>query len=222
MIINIFSYPEYSKRREITIKYIKELIRVLKSKYGIHLCAEVVDGHRKYHSFSQFLIEFFESCKHHGKQIDIYWLGYLIWIIQKPSEDLLSYIKSSINSQDGFIKSLLVRTLKNSSKWNSVLGSQFIVLEDLKLRENQGAWGANIGEYPLGISIEITGYKESIFHEFLHLLGVKDGYNKITKSTNKDCENCWMQYDATKGKGLCEKHQEELKKFLEDKNVEYV
>ena len=66
----------------------------------------------------------------------------------------------------------------------------------------------------LNVALETIGYKESIFHEFLHQFGVSEGYD-FSKATSKGCENCWMQYNTTNGNGLCEKHQMELKRFIQ-------
>ena len=54
--INVFSYPEHSKRRSSTIKILESLIGILNSKYMIPLSAKVEDAHISYPHFSRFLI----------------------------------------------------------------------------------------------------------------------------------------------------------------------
>jgi hypothetical protein len=57
-------------------------------------------------------------------------------------------------------------------------------------------------------------YEELIFHEILHFLGADDGYDDETYETHKDCKNCWMQFEPSKGTGLCEAHFNQVKEFV--------
>lgn len=57
-------------------------------------------------------------------------------------------------------------------------------------------------------------YQELIFHEFLHFLGADDGYDDKTYETHKGCKNCWMQFEPTKGTGICEVHFNQVKEFV--------
>ena len=114
-----------------------------------------------------------------------------------------------------FIKPFLIEGKKKSNIFKNSLSTQIFFIKGCKLILEQGQWGVCIGTYPSGIAIETTGYKESIYHEFLHLFQVGDGYNVITKKTYYGCKNCWMQWDATKGQGLCKKHRLELSQFID-------
>ena len=95
---------------------------------------------------------------------------------------------------------------------------QFISLKKLELKNGQGPWGVTIGKYPFSVAIDACGYKEVIYHEFLHQLNVSEGYDENDYSNTCD-SLCWMQYIATKGKLLCEKHRKELVKFVKDKQL---
>ena len=77
----------------------------------------------------------------------------------------------------------------------------------------QGPYGTNVGVYPTGISVDTTGYREVIIHEFLHLFGISEGYDERSKKNT--CEpDCLMQWNATNGNRLCKKHLNEIKKFI--------
>lgn len=57
-------------------------------------------------------------------------------------------------------------------------------------------------------------YHQLIFHEILHFLGADDGYDDETYKTHKGCESCWMQFEPSKGTGLCEFHLIQVKEFV--------
>jgi hypothetical protein len=65
--------------------------------------------------------------------------------------------------------------------------------------------------------ILIEDYNEIIYHEFLHLLGVCDGYYKDL-TTKPGCEKCWMQWEPRKGNSLCEFHSNQLRNFIRINN----
>lgn len=87
---------------------------------------------------------------------------------------------------------------------------QFISLNNLSLKFDQGPWGITYSTYPFSIAIDAKGDKEVIYHEFLHQLNVSDGYDSELNSCNI---SCWMQYLPVKGKLLCEMHKNELVNF---------
>ncbi len=179
--INVFSYPENSKRCEKTIGHIRELVKILNEEYNIDLNVEVKDSHKVNTSFSKFTIDFFDSRKKNKKYIHTPNL-YRKCIERKQITDAI-----------------------------------FFAVEDIDIKDRP--FGQNLGKYPLCVAVETTGKKESIYHEFLHQLGVSEGYDKETKRIKKYCStNCWMQLNATNGKELCKYHQEELKRFLQKHN----
>jgi len=214
MKVSIFSYPENRKRRRLTIKVLETLIDIINSKYGIEFCIEVKDGHNAFPEFSCFLMKFFESCKRTYTYLDVKWLSYLNWIINIPDNDTLSSIKRLVGQDSEFLRPFLLEAKEYAEDWRPAIGAQFFALQDLQLKPGQGPWGTSQGEYPFSIAAETTGYKESIFHEFLHQFGVSEGYDRATKAPLKDCENCWMQWEATRGNELCIKHRGELASFI--------
>lgn len=207
---NVFSYPEHSKKRFFTIKALQKLINILNSKYEINLFIEVEDGHIAYPLFSRFLMKFLHSCKRTYDYLDIKWLSYINWIINAPKRDTLSPIEYLVEQDLKFLKPYLLEAQKNSKNWIKAIGLQFFSLQNLRLKPGQGPWGVSHGEYPFSVAVDTTGYKESIFHEFLHQFGVSEGYDINTKAPLKGCEKCWMQWEAVKGRGLCKKHRNEL------------
>lgn len=216
MKINVFSYPENSKRRCSAIKALETLIDILNSKYRIEFYIEVRDGHIAFPQFSRFLVKFLDSCKATYNYIDIEWLSNLNWIINAPNKDTLSIIEKWTGSNFKFLIPFLLEAQDNSENWRSAIGAQFFALNGLNLKPGQGPWGTAHDKYPFSVAIETTGYKESIFHEFLHQFGVSEGYNPVTKATLKGCENCWMQWEATRGNELCERHRAELSNFIQN------
>lgn len=213
MVTVVFSYPEHSKRHTSTIKHINSLIEIVNSEYKINFPARHINGHLKYHSLSQFFIRFFDFCKKTWNCVDIRWLTYINWIIENPTEDVLLTIKSMIGSDFQSLEPFLLEAQKNSESSRQAVGPQFFSLEGISLKE--GPWGACCGNYPLSVAAETTGQRESIFHEFLHLFTVTEGYHKKLKTPLRGCENCWMQWAAVNGRELCGRHRHELIMFLQ-------
>ena len=150
------------------------------------------------------------------------WLSCLNWIIKEPNKNTLSCIKKILVGSDfEFLRPFLLESQNNSESWRPTIGAQFFALQGLSLKPGQGPWGSSYGEYPFTVAVETTGYRESIFHEFLHQFGVSEGYDVDTKITLKGCENCWMQWEAVKGRELCKRHRNELTIFLQNIKARY-
>lgn len=214
MITVVFSYPENSKRHTSTIKHLNSLIEIVNSEYKINFPVRLINGHLKHHSLSQFFIRFFDFCKKTWNDVDIRWLTYINGIIENPVPDVLLAIRSMLGSNFRLLKPFLLEAQKNSENYRPAVGLQFFSLEGITLKE--GPWGACCGDhYPLRVAAETTGYRESIFHEFLHLFSVTEGYNKNSKNTLRGCKNCWMQWAAVNGRDLCKRHRGELIIFLQ-------
>lgn len=84
----------------------------------------------------------------------------------------------------------------------------------MTLAAGEGPWGVCSGSYPDAIAVETTGFPNVIYHEALHMFDLKDGYDPVTKATLDGCEACWMQWEPTRGTGLCARHEEELRSCL--------
>jgi hypothetical protein len=143
--------------------------------------------------------------------IDIHKVFDLFYIIQDPTDRKLDYIAYKYKEEKSLLKFFYsaqeaVLSIKEKHLF------QFISLHNMNLEVGQGPYGVAGLTYPFSIAIETTGFKQSIYHEFLHQLNVSDGYGGSNLNT---CGGpCWMQYDATKGKELCEKHSKELLEFI--------
>jgi len=160
-------------------------------------------------------MKFLDCCKRTYNHIDINWLSYLNWIINAPNKNTLLTIESLAESDFKFLKPFLLEAQNESESWRSAIGTQFFSLQDMSLKPCQGPWGASQGKYPFTVAVETKGYEESIFHEFLHQFGVSEGYHPDMKTTLKGCENCWMQWEAVRGRELCKRHRNELTEFLD-------
>lgn len=212
MIVNVFSYPKGNQRHIKALEYIKELVALLESRYQIYLPMEVTDGKKNHPEFYEFIIGFLTWCNEAQKGIDVYWLYCISCCIDNVNSDITPLMKEMPPNS----KQFLLDAQKKSQSWKAAIKGLFFNIEGLTLNNNEGKWGASMKTFKdtTCISIEISGLKESIFHEFLHLVGVSEGYHLVTLDPLPGCENCWMQWDSTKGEGLCEKHREEIKDFI--------
>jgi hypothetical protein len=214
MKASVFAYPENEKLRSSTISILKSLIKILDSDYKIIFPVIIEDGHIVHPSFSHFIASFLAACSQTYKCVDVEWLYWINGMIKDPTDDFLHLFKSKFNLDFHFLEPFILKAKKEAKDWVHAVGAQFFVLRGLPLKPGIGVWGVVQGDFPFSVAIEITGNKESIFHEFLHQFGVSDGYEQASKSTLEGCNECWMQWQATKGKGLCKKHQDELHLFI--------
>jgi hypothetical protein len=102
--------------------------------------------------------------------------------------------------------------------WNQPPLLQFIAIHNgpRQVPGQGGPWGCETSMGGWGTAVERRGLRESVFHAFLHLLGVDDGYDPASKKTRPDCtEDCWMQYVPTRGDRLCNKHLQQLTDYVE-------
>ncbi|MCH7828028.1 MAG: hypothetical protein IIC75_08680 [Bacteroidetes bacterium] len=210
--LGVSYYPHNDKQLNCVIATLNDFILYLNGEFNINLkfrAYSTIDFNSSLHSLLQDFLFFSEQ---HFNYVDINCLIDLFEIIKHPSNEMLDVIqlshKNDIELCQFFQKAKLAAS---SFKIDEVF--HFISLKSLQLKEGQGPWGATIGVYPFSVAIDAKGYKEIIYHEFLHQLKVSEGYNEITHLNS--CDNsCWMQYEATKGNSLCEKHKNELVKFV--------
>jgi hypothetical protein len=218
MIVNVFSYPDNSTRRSEALKYMEELIQIFKTEYAISLDVDIIDGNKIYPSLVQFLTNHFDYYKENNKAINLRGLELFNYIFNKK-DIVISELTKKVYEIDDFLELSLIEAKKISAGCDFQKGTLFIILDDstLRLKDHNHLWGINIGKYPDSISLERTGYKESVFHEFLHQFDVGEGYDPNTYATT--CDNsCWMQFDSTMGNSLCDEHQKKLKKFIDNIN----
>lgn len=182
---------------------------------------EVVDGDFSFGEYSQLLNDFLCDCKEKRDYIDILWLSAIQKVIPNPEQFGDPSYTLTIGKDHDLLKSHLGKTFGKLSNWKDACKGQFLSLRGLPLKKSQGPWGTITGRYPESTTVETTGHPGSIWHESLHIFGVSDGYDEETKETLPGCEDCWMQYKSTKGRGLCEKHFNELKRFFSEGGEEF-
>lgn len=194
-----------------TIEILKSLIQHINIEYKINFDCQIKSGQYSHHSYNLLIQDLFNIAKKDYRHIDANWLYALNWFLKNPKGVVDYYKELNIDILFPFFKTILNQKIKI----HPILTSCFYSIKNLPLIQSQGPWGTNLDTYPKGISIETTGYKELLIHEFLHLFGVSDGYNN---SFNTICDHkCWMQYQATSGEFLCLKHRNELIRFLSHK-----
>lgn len=213
--IIVISFPRDEQRLTKAIKYLTELKKIVLVNYNIKLQLKIVNGNLGHRAYSQFISDILSNCEYNKYDLDCCWLYYINSVIKFPTNSTINSIRNLLNKRDDkFLKPYLDKAKKNSKKLFSSVGVNFFLICNIKLREDQGPWGVCMGTYPFGVAIETTGLRESIFHEFLHLFGLDDGYDNLTKKSLLNCKNCWMQWEAIRGSGLCKNHVFELSQFI--------
>ena len=229
--VKVFSFPECPKRIEIAIKSIDGLTKKLRScKYKIDLSISFENVHEQYPDFSDFLRRFYETCKRlkifstpDGDPFALRMLDYFWPIIRDPGTNVRNNLPLYMSPEkEEFVQPFVDEARSHSEEWRPAIGLQVHMLEDPCLLGllGSGGWGvAPIAKAceDCRIALVIKEYPQIIYHEFLHLFGVGEGYDKTTKATlpEPDCDkSCWMQYEVSKGTGLCQNHQDELRDFL--------
>jgi hypothetical protein len=225
--VKVFSFPESKERIEIAMESITGLTKKLRSrKYEIDLSISFENVHEQYPTFSEFLRRFYETCKEHhifldrnGQSAPLRILSLFDWVIRVPGADVRDVLSIDASGKEHFIQPLVEEARSHSEEWRPAIGLQVHMLQDDSLLGDPGPHGcAWIVTTPKEFRTALVRrkYSEIIYHEFLHLFGVSEGYGEPTKKgTLPGCEKCWMQYEASDGTGLCQKHQDELRDFLE-------
>jgi len=210
--LSVSYYPHNDKQLSYVIDTINNFILYLNHELNINLtfrACSTIDLDLPLHNLLQDFLFFSEQ---HFNYVDINCVIDFFEIIKHPSKEMLSIIQLS-HKDDKELYKFFQKAKRAASSFKIDEAFQFISLESLKLKNGQGPWGATNGQFPFSVAIVAKGYKEVIYHEFLHQLNVSEGYDEITHLNS--CDNlCWMQYEATKGNSLCEKHKNELVKFI--------
>jgi len=210
--LSVSYYPHNDKQLSDVIETINNFILYLNHELNISLkfrALSLIDLDLPIHKLLQEFLLFSEQ---HYNYVDINYVIDLFYIIKYPSKQMLNTIQGS-HKDDKELCEFYQKAKRTASSFKIDEIFQFISLENLKLKTGQGHWGATNGQFPFSVAIDAKGYKEVIYHEFLHQLNVSEGYDEITHLNS--CDNlCWMQYEATKGNSLCEKHKNELVKFI--------
>jgi hypothetical protein len=214
MLVTVFSYPFGGSRLDDTILSLDDLVCALQSRYAINLGAEIRSGVEAMLPLAELVEEFLCSCSRTHGWLDIEWLFCLNWVVIQPTDQTISSAIGSMNSDcRDFLRPFLVKAMRCYKSLDPVESSLFVAMDGLRLRPpNEHLWGAAYGQWPSGVAVEMEGHRDLVFHEFLHLFGVSEGYDENTKPLS-GCEDCWMQYDARQGNGLCAVHLGELRAF---------
>ena len=210
--LSVLYYPHNDKQLSYVVNTLNDFILYLNSILSIKLKLQArptIDINLSLHNLLQDFLLFSEQ---HYNYVDINCVIDLFEIIKHPSKKMLDIIQLS-HKDDNELCDFFQSAKHSASSFRIKDVFQFISLKKLKLKNGQGPWGATNGQYPFSVAIDAKGYKEVIYHEFLHQLSVSEGYNEITHINS--CNNsCWMQYEAVRGNSLCEKHTKELINFI--------
>jgi|GEM_PF-6467956 hypothetical protein len=215
--LSVSYYPHNDKQLSNVIETINNFIISLNFELNISLkfrARSLIDLDLSLHNLLQEFLLFSEQ---HYNCVDINYVVDLFEIIKHPSKQMLNTIEVS-HKDDKELCKFFQKAKSSSSSFMIDDIFQFISLKDLKLKTGQGPWGVTYGQFPFTVAIDAIGYKEIIYHEFLHQLSVSEGYDEITLLNTCD-KLCWMQYEATKGNLICEKHKNELAKFITAKQL---
>jgi hypothetical protein len=165
--------------------------------------------------YHDIVLQFLDACSEYRNCLNVQWLSNFNWIVSRPTGDIATIALGLIEDVRSIAEPFFRKVLSEPQLFQPCPKALFVSARGFSLWES-GPWGVCQGKYPqLSTVIEITGYRQSIFHEFFHQLGASEGYDKKTRVTLKGCEDCWMQYDATKGSRLCQKHLDEVRGFLD-------
>lgn len=211
--ISVLNYPQNEVELNNVIKIINDFVFSLNKQYKIILPFIARSTASLSPAIQKILFDLLNYFENTYNSINIDYILDLFEIIKNPSQKMLNIIKPSYTNQKKLWKHFLnAKRIARSLDVNEVF--QFISLKKIKLKIGQGPYGATKGTYPFTVAINTTIYREVIYHELLHQLGVDDGYSKKNEIITHTCSvKCFMQYDPTLGNMLCDKHVNELIKF---------
>jgi len=204
--IAVFSFSKKAGLIAEADREINCLSELLDNRYGISLPIEIVNGHSNCAEVVDKISAICEMYEQNHRFADLLHMVYLTCYPAKYTQyqGLTASAKAMLES----VKFSCGQAVKD--------GEKVLVFNDFRIKEG-GLWGSNWEE----LSWVNKFCKEVIWHEVLHLFGVGEGYDSKSKKNHTWCERgkCWMQYEATQGKGLCGCHQRQLKQFLEKKTA---
>jgi|ERR1035437_5936377 hypothetical protein len=209
--LSVLCYPHDDKQLDTVIVLLHWLISYCFKEFNVSINITALPTSELNPTIHNLLQQFLSFSEMHLHYVDIDQVKDLLEIIKCPTDQMLNVVKPS--HTDKALLRFYHTAKETASSLNVEQVFQFISLQNLKLIRDQGPYGASKYTYPFSVAIDTTGYKEVIFHEFLHQLSVSEGYDETTHITTC-ASTCWMQYNATRGDSLCEKHSKELTDFI--------
>lgn len=215
IVIDVLAYPTNSSRREGAIDIIKCLSQLLACEYSIALHLDVRDTATDSPLLADYIQRLIDFCNAVGRPVDPQWILILMGIMKSGDLHVTKYFEACLLERADFLGSFTREAVDRADDLRPVPKALFLALDGSKFSSNnpKALWGAFTGEYPHCIAVEVKGLRESVLHECLHMFGVSEGYDPVCTTTLPGCDSCWMQYNATRGTGLCAKHQGELRDF---------
>ena len=210
----VLDYPPNDDVLRITIRQLCDLANFLNTTYQMRIELSINESDKYNAEYTKFVRSFLSTCLNYRSEFDIAWLSALNLVIDSPTVGIVNSAELCFDDLGMHVRPLFQEVLDSKRRFAPRPKSLFVALRDLQLIQGD-FWGVTTPTcYPKTISAEITGQQELVYHEFLHQIGASEGYNVETKTTLPGCERCWMQFNATKGTGLCERHVKEVKDFL--------
>lgn len=210
--LSVLYYPHNDKQLNYVIDTLNSFIIFLNREFNINLMFRAHSTIDLNLSLHKLLQDFLLLSEKHFNYVDINCVLDLFEIVKHPSKRMLDVVQlTHKNNKELCHFFQKAKRIASAFKIKEVF--QFISLKNLKLKNGQGPWGATNGVYPFSVAIDAKGYKEIIYHEFLHQLSVSEGYDE-SNFTNTCVSSCWMQRNATLGNSLCEEHSKELINFI--------
>jgi hypothetical protein len=218
--VGVLTYPANEVLLHETVEHVENLFDHLNGSIGPVVAASVVDLRGStYSSFAGCLEAYLGACLDDHRGIDVRWLFALDLVLKVPTEETIAAIEArDIHLLDdategvrGFLRQIVTQTDPRPRPPKALFVAR---REHPLVQAHEGLWGVSYGQYPLAVTIEIKGYRESVYHEVLHEFGASEGYDEDSKKTLVGCEGCWMQFKGTSGSGLCPRHLGEAKQFL--------
>lgn len=220
LTVAFYEYPPSCGRAQLAIESVDRLVAHLDKECGVRPNLNLVDGSTSFTEYTSLLHRFLAECESRGRALDILWLHSLLLVARDPephqlywAQGFLEMKKSTYEPVEPWLKGLLKKPLDERSPPTH----QFISLPDgPQRREGQGGpWGAEWPPYDgRATAVERTGYENAVYHAFLHLLRVNDGYDQVYQTRAECDEKCWMQYNPNHGTGLCLTHLQELRGYI--------
>ena len=187
----------------------------LNEERGITIPFELIDGGQEHWNLFNILNKLYLLCKKEQLPFHINWL-YILHrlIVGNMNHNNIKVQGRAFPGYDDRLEPIFREVKAGEITWPS----DFVIIVAKGIT---GLSGGPDGVHGLTTKINgnsnnlvvlIKDYAEIIFHEFLHLFGVSDGYHDEfpDKRTNPGCEQCWMQWEPCKGYKLCDSHSDEL------------
>jgi len=185
--VKLFSFPESPERIEIARESITGLTKELRSRYEIDLSISFEKLHEQYPTFSEFLGRFYKTCKKHhifldcnGQSAPLRILGFFDWVIRVPGADVKDPLSTYVLGKAHFMQPFVEEARSHSEEWRPAIRPQVHMLEDHRFLGPEDAHGTAClfkACEDCRIALVAEEYPKIIYHEFLHLFGVGEGYD---------------------------------------------